>query len=34
MVDANCVFVSGLDLLRKNGKTWLESISYFQDRDY
>ncbi len=26
---ANCVFVSNLELLRKNGNTWLEDISYF-----
>ncbi len=31
---ANCVFVSGLDLLRANGKTWLEDLQYLQWKDY
>ncbi|WP_196803013.1 NlpC/P60 family protein [Butyrivibrio sp. MC2013] len=32
--DAYCVFVSGLDLLRKNGKSWLEDLSYIMCREY
>ena len=29
-----CVFVSGLDLRRANGRTWLEELVYFQWTDY
>jgi len=29
-----CVFVSGLDLLRANGKTWLEDLSYILWKEY
>ena len=29
-----CVFVSGLDLLRTNGNTWLEDLSYFHWKYY
>lgn len=32
--DAYGVFVSNLKLLRKNGRTWLESLKYFQWKDY
>lgn len=32
--EAYGIFVSGLDLLRKNGKTWLDSLTYFQWKDY
>ena len=32
--DAYCVFVSGLDLLRRSGKTWLEDLSYLLWKDY
>ncbi len=31
---ARCVFVSGLDLLRANGNTWLEDLSYLLWRGY
>ena len=33
-VNAYGVFVSGLDLLRADGSTWLESLTYFQSKDY
>ncbi len=33
-VRAYGVFVSGLDLLRADGSTWLESLTYFQSKDY
>ncbi len=32
--DGYCVFVSGLDLLRANGNTWLEDLSYFHWKYY
>ena len=32
--EAYGVFVSSLELLRKNGDTWLESLKYFQWREY
>lgn len=32
--EAYGVFVSNMDLLRKNGKTWLDSFTYFQWKDY
>ena len=32
--EAYGVFVSNLELLRKNGDTWLESLKYFQWREY
>ena len=32
--DGYCVFVSGLDLLRRSGKTWLEDLSYLLWKDY
>ena len=31
---ANCVFVSNLELLRSNGKTWLEDICYILWKEY
>lgn len=34
LVEPYGVFVSNLELLRKNGKTWLESIKYFQWKEY
>lgn len=34
IVDAYCVFVSGLDLVRANGDTWLESINYILWKEY
>lgn len=33
IVDAYCVFVSDMNLLRKNGKTWLEDMSYILNKD-
>lgn len=33
IVDAYCVFVSDMNLLRKNGKTWLEDLSYILNKD-
>ena len=32
--DAHCVFVSGLDLLRSDGSTWLQSLRYILWKDY
>ena len=32
--ESYCVFVSGLDLLRSSGKTWLEDLSFLQWRDF
>ncbi len=32
--EAYCVFVSNMELLRANGKTWLDDISYFLWKDY
>ena len=34
IVDAYCVFVSDMNLLRKNGKTWLEDTSYILNKEY
>ena len=34
IVDAYCVFVSGLDLVRANGNTWLEDINYILWKEY
>lgn len=34
VVNANCVFVSDLNLYRKNGKTWLENLSYLMWKEY
>lgn len=34
IVDAYCVFVSGLDLVRASGDTWLEDISYILWKEY
>ena len=34
LVEPYGIFVSNLELLRKDGKTWLESIKYFQWREY
>lgn len=31
---ANCVMVSGLDLLRKNGKSWLDSVCIIDWKEY
>ena len=33
-VDAYCIFVSDMNLLRKNGKTWLEDTSFILNKDY
>ena len=32
--EANCVFVSNLELLRKNGNTWLRDLSFFDWKEY
>lgn len=34
IVEAYCVFVSGLDLVRASGETWLESINYILWKEY
>lgn len=34
LIDAYGVFVSNLELLRKDGNTWLESLNYFQWKEY
>ena len=34
IVDGYCVFVSSMDLLRANGKTWFEDISFILNKDY
>ena len=30
----NCVFVSSLDLVRANGNTWLEDLSFILWKEY
>lgn len=34
IVDAYCVFVSDMNLLRKNGNTWLGDISFIMNKEY
>jgi hypothetical protein len=34
IVDAYGVFVSGMNLLRANGKTWLEDLDYILWKEY
>ncbi|WP_408071450.1 NlpC/P60 family protein [Butyrivibrio sp. JL13D10] len=34
LTEAYCVFVSGLDLKRKSGKTWLEDLKFILSPDY
>ena len=34
IVDAYCVFVSDMNLLRKSGKTWLEDTSFILNKEY